>query len=167
MRQSHLPKGQPPQRDGSVLAADLRPVSVTLVWWRIANNAKFRLPEVQQWIMRSLPDFLYGGIPGKGVEDAIAPLLVHEMTGGTVATLDLDKAFDRTSPALACRVLRHMGMPAHTAELLRFTWANQHRFLQFQGETLEQICQVGNSLPQGDCWSMLAMCMVLLPIGNQ
>lgn len=114
-----------------------------------------------------MPSFLYGGIPGKGVEDAIAPILVKEMTGGIVGTLDLDKAFDRTSPELACKVFRHLGMPSHTAALLQHTWTNQNRFLQYQGEILKQPCLVGNSLPQGDCWSMLAMCMVLLPIGNR
>ena len=70
VKQIHLPKGKPPQPDGSVLAADLRPVSVTSIWWRAANNPKFRLPEVQQWVLRSVPSFLHGGIPGKGVEDA-------------------------------------------------------------------------------------------------
>ena len=167
VKQIHLPKGKPPQPDGSVLAADLRPVSVSSIWWRVANNAKFRLPEVQQWVMRSVPSFLYGGIPGKGVEDAIAPLLVKEMAGGVVGTLDLDKAFERTSPDLACKVFRHLDMPQRNAALLRYTWNNQNMYLQYQGEVLNHSFSIRNSLPQGDCWAMFAMCLVLLPISNR
>jgi hypothetical protein len=46
-------------------------------------------------------------------------------------------------------------------------YVDKSKQISAQGEILKQPCLVGNSLPQGDCWSMLAMRMVLLPIGNR
>ena len=111
VRQVHLPKGQEDQPDGSALAEDLRPVSITSLWWRVLNGSRFRQPETQAWLSQSLPPYIFGGLPGKGVEDAIAPLLIKDLEGWTLASLDLAKAFDYTHPSLVCRNFRHLGMP--------------------------------------------------------
>ena len=48
-----------------------------------------------------------------------------------VGTLDLEKAFDRADPALALKVLRHLGMDSKVVNLLLNVWGNQRRFLQY------------------------------------
>ena len=111
----------------------------------------------------TLPSFVYGGVPGRGVQDAIGPLLQATHRQWYVGTLDLEKAFDNASPELALKVMLHMGMDRHTATLLADMWSNQRRYLQYQGETLPKMFCVDNSLPQGDCLSVAAMSYLLLP----
>ncbi|CAL1162046.1 unnamed protein product [Cladocopium goreaui] len=150
MRQVHIPKQKDPQVDGSTLADHLRPISIASIWWRILQSARFREPHTQQWLQRGIPSWVYGGVPGKGAEDAIAPLLVKESQKWILASLDLTKAFDFADPTLAIRVLRHLGMATRTARLLQFAWTHQVRYLQFAGETLSRPSHVRSSLPQGD-----------------
>lgn len=100
MRQVHLGKGKLPNADGSALADHLRPIAVTSIWWRIVQGARFRHPDFQQWLIRAIPTWVYGGVPGRGVEDAIAPLLIKEYEQSILATLDLTKAFDFANPVL-------------------------------------------------------------------
>lgn len=166
MRQVHIPKQKDPQVDGSTLADHLRPISIASIWWRILQSARFREPHTQQWLQRGIPSWVYGGVPGKGAEDAIAPLLVKESQKWILASLDLTKAFDFADPTLAIRVLRHLGMATRTARLLQFAWTHQVRYLQFAGETLSRPSHVRSSLPQGDVFSMLGMTAVLIPIAN-
>lgn len=111
MRQVHIPKQKDPQVDGSTLADHLRPISIASIWWRILQSARFREPHTQQWLQRGIPSWVYGGVPGKGAEDAIAPLLVKESQKWILASLDLTKAFDFADPTLAIRVLRHQEWP--------------------------------------------------------
>ena len=113
-----------------------------------------------------MPSWVYGGVPGKGAEDAIAPLLVKESQKWILASLDLTKAFDFADPTLVIKVLRHLGMATRTARLLQFAWTNQVRYLQLAGETLPAPSQVQSSLPQGDVFSMIGMTAVLIPIAN-
>ena len=73
-----------------------------------------------QWISSTIPDFVYGGIPKKGVEDAVAPLILKEIEGYTsVASLDLTKAFDYAHPELVTRLLVYQGM----ARKLHFSYS--------------------------------------------
>ena len=86
-KQVHLDKGKPKHADGSVLASDLRPISINSIWWRVICKARFKQREVQEWL-DFIPDFVFGGKPKVGVMDAIAPLMtkvgrrmVHWITG--------------------------------------------------------------------------------------
>ena len=65
-----------------------------------------------------MPQEAYGGLPGRGVFDAMGPLLEKTLQNWYVGTLDLEKAFDRADPALALKVLRHWGMDTKVVNLL-------------------------------------------------
>ena len=148
----------------SQTAPHLRPISVTNIWWRICNSARFHQPEVQEWLKSTAPQNVYGGIPGLGVDDAFAPLLLKDLEGWTLGSLDLTKAFDFAQPNMVCRLLERQGMPHRSARLLQSMWDKQIRYLQLLDNTRCEPCYVCSSLPQGDCFSMIAMFTILIPI---
>ena len=131
IRQVHLGKGKRKQDDGSLLAEDLRPISVASVWWRVWSKARFRQPEVQRWLLEFIPPYMYGGVPKKGPGDALGPVLKFVDQGLCIGSLDLAKAFDYTDPKLACRIFEHVGMPKSTSTMLLSMWTRQVRHLQF------------------------------------
>jgi hypothetical protein len=162
-RQVHLGKGKPREPDGSILTKNMRPISITSMMWRVCSKARFRSPDTQTWLRNALPPYVYGGVPGQGTQDAVGPLLRKTQENWYVGTLDLSMAFDLASPVLAARVMKHLGMDPRLTALLLHAWTHQTRWLQLMGETLPQGTKVATSLPQGDCFSMLAMACILLP----
>ena len=159
IRQVHLGKGKSLEKDGSCHANDLRPIAVSSIWWRVLNNTRYQQKETQEWLTSVMPAWVYGGIPGKGAQNALCPLLQAELQSWVLASLDLTKAFDHGGPRLVHKMLLRLGMPPKTANLLLYQWSNQTRYLQLLGETLPD-------LPQGDCWSMIGMTSLLIPITN-
>ncbi|CAE7358018.1 unnamed protein product, partial [Symbiodinium necroappetens] len=124
---------------------------------------KFLEAVQQAWIKQILPENVYGGVPGKGIQDAAGQLLKAAHEGCFIASLDLEKAFDSTSPKLAICIMKRLGLCERLAALLLDVWEGQARHLQLLGDTLPGGVLVKDSLPQGDSWSMLAMTAVLLP----
>ena len=163
LRQIHLSKGKKPGKDGASLAADLRPVSISSLFWRLYTKARFQRPKTQAWIKQILPENVYGGVPGKGIQDAAGQLLKAAHEGCFIASLDLENAFDSTSPKLAICIMKRLGLCERLAALLLDVWEGQDRHLQLLGEKLPGGVLVKDSLPQGDSWSMLAVTAVLLP----
>ena len=161
-RQVHLSKDKPKQKDGTVLTGDLRPVSIASMMWRICSKARYRRDATQRWILSAMPSSVYGGLRGRGVQDALGVLLAKVHASWFVGTLDHDKAFDRADPALAIKTIG-MDTRSAAAALLLDVWGDQTRYLQYMGETLPGGIPVCSSLPQGDCFSMIAMTFVLLP----
>ena len=129
VRQVHIPKGKPPEADGSMLADNMRPIAVMSIIWRICSRARFKQTEVQEWIHTSTPEFMFGGIPQKGVEDAISHIILKDMHSWPVGTLDLTKAFDYSDPEIICKLFVHQGMPRKAARMLLSMWSEQIRFL--------------------------------------
>ena len=101
------------------------------------------------------------------MQDALSPLLQAELQNWVLASLDLTKAFDHGDLRLVHKMLLRLGMPPKTANLLLYQWSNQTRYLQLLGETLPDPATVATSLPQGDCWSMIGMASLLIPITNR
>lgn len=158
IRQLHLDKGK--QSD---LVSDLRPISVTSVWWRVVGKARYQHPVTQAWLTQILPGYVFGGVPGKGVADAMGPILAADASHEWIASLDYAKAFDRVLPELSCRILTHLGADPKVMTFLNGCWSNQHRWIQFL-QHFDPCCeQVSTSLLQGDTWSMLAMTAALIP----
>lgn len=60
IRQLRLDKGK--QSD---LVSDLRPISVTSIWWRVVGKARYQHPTTQDWLARILPSNVFGGYPIK------------------------------------------------------------------------------------------------------
>ena len=110
IRQVHLGKAKPREQDGGMLTANLRPISVTSLIWRICCKARFRHKDTQAWMKRVMPDYVYGGVPGRGSQDAMGPLLYHTHRYWYVGTLDLETAFDHADPVLAASVMKHCGL---------------------------------------------------------
>ena len=163
IRQVHLGKGKPKDSDGTMLTTNLRPISVSSMMWRVYNKARFRHVETQRWLKRAMPPSLYGGVPGRGTQDALGPLLAVINKGWYVGTLDLEKAFDRADPQLAARIMRHCGMDPGVANFLNHVWGQKTRWLQLLGQTLPEPQHVSSPLPQGESWSMTAMSFLLIP----
>ena len=163
IRQVHLGKGKAKEHDGSMLTANLRPISVTSLIWRICCKARFRHKDTQAWMKRVMPKYVYGGVPGRGTQDAMGPLLYHTHRYWYVGTLDLEKAFDHADPVLATSVMKHCGLDPKIADMLCHNWTHQARWLQLLGQTFPECTFVSSSLPQGDSWSMAAMSFPLLP----
>lgn len=162
-RQIQISKGAPLSSDGSTCVNDLRPISVSSLMWRVCQKAQFAHSDCQKWIFDTFPHYFYGGIKGRGTDDAIAPLLHMAQKGHFIGTLDLSKAFDMASPQLAGRILRHVGMPEHILAPILDVWSNQFRWIQYMDEIYPQHEFISNSLPQGDSFSMLGMSALLLP----
>ena len=163
IRQVHLGKGKPRESNGSMLAANLRPISVTSLIWRVCCKARYGHKDTQAWLKHAMPNYVYGGIPGRGTQDAIGPLLYQTHRYWYVGTLDLEKAFDHADPKLATAVMKHCGLDPRIADMLCHNWTNQCRWLQLLDQTIPESTSVNNSLPQGDSWSMAAMSFLLLP----
>ena len=162
-RQVHLGKGKAPEPDGATLTANLRPVSIASVFWRTYTKACFKKTETQTWLRETMPDFVYGGIPKRGVQDGVGRLLKCVHDSWFVGTLDLSLAFDMASPHLAVKAMKCLGMCHQLANMLLDAWQDQTRYLQFLGETDPMGVKVDRSLPQGDSFSMCAMTCLILP----
>ena len=147
VRQVHLGKGKPKEKDGAVLAANLRPISTSSMIWRVYNKARYRREDTQRWLRQVMPSCVYGGVPTRGTQDALGPLLECVNKGWYVGT----------------SLMKHFGMDPKVANLLAHTWTHQERWLQLMGQTLPEAQHVSRSLPQGDSWSMTAMSFLLLP----
>ena len=116
----HLSKGK-----NSDLVGDLRPISITSLWWRTLQRARFQQDAAQQWIQQTMPPYVFGGVPRKGTTDAIGPLLLADAKHWYIGSLDYQKAFDRVHPSLVCDLFAHFGMPAPVATLMRECWTDQ------------------------------------------
>ena len=162
-RQVQLGKGDIAPTAEFVYAKQLRPICVSSLIRRVCQKAQFNHTDAQIWIRSVFPSCFYGGIKGRGTDDAIAPLLFKAHQDWFIGSLDLAKAFDTTSPQLAAKILLRCGMPQNILTLVLDVWENQKRWIQYLGQISPEPELVRNSLPQGDSWSMLAMLAVLYP----
>ena len=162
-RQVQLGKGDIAPTSEFVYAKQLRPICVSSLIWRVCQKAQFNHTDAQTWIRSVFPSCFYGGIKGRGTDDAIAPLLFKAHQDWFIGSLDLAKAFDMTSPQLAAKIPLRCGMPQHILTLVLDVWENQKRWIQYLGQSSPEPELARNSLPQGDSWSMLTMLAVLYP----
>ena len=151
-RQVQIGKEHGCSEDGSLRADQLRPISVSSLMWRVCQKAQFCHSDAQLWINQTFPEYFIGGIKGRGTDQAISRLLFRAQQGWHVATLDLAKAFDRTSPRMAGLILKQLGMSLPVLNLVLNVWENQKRWVQYCGETYPVPQLVQQSLPQGDSW---------------
>eukprot|EP00438_Fugacium_kawagutii_P001524 Skav207802 [mRNA] locus=scaffold381:23573:27208:+ [translate_table: standard] len=158
IRQMHLSKGK-----ASDLVGDLRPISVTSLWWRTVQRARFQHEQTQKWINQTMPHYVYGGVPGKGTIDAVAPLLKADASHWWIGSLDYQKAFDRVQPREVCSLFKYLGMPPMVADLMLSCWSDQRRYLQYLNQFDPSVTKVSSSLLQGDPFSMLGMAVIMLP----
>lgn len=110
-RQVHIGKENGSSEESFWRADQLRPISVSSLMWRVCQKAQYCHSDAQLWINQTFPDYLIGGTKGRGTDQAISKLLFRAQQGWHVATLDLAKAFDCTSPKMAGLILQRLGFP--------------------------------------------------------
>eukprot|EP00969_Alexandrium_andersonii_P097610 4310343-Alexandrium_andersonii.AAC.1 len=81
-----------------------------------------------------------------------------------MASLDFQKCFDNTCPALGADVLRAWGVPQQVLQPLLAMWAGQRCYLSFGGAYLPAPVADLGCLPQGDAWSPAALSATLTPV---
>ena len=67
-----------------------------------------------------------------------------------------------TDPRTATFAMQRLGLPSNIAHMLESVWTDQTRWMQLAGVTLKEGQKVTASLPQGDPWSPVSLCAVLL-----
>ena len=134
-RQGHIGKENSSSEESFLRADQLRPISVSSLMWRVCQKAQFCHGDAQLWINQTFPDYFIGGIQGRGTDQAISKLLFRAQQGWHVATLDLAKAFDCTSPKMAGLILQRLGFPTPVLNIILSVWEDQHRWVQYCGKT--------------------------------
>eukprot|EP00435_Cladocopium_sp_Y103_P071626 s534_g38.t1 len=115
VRQVHLqkPEAQLRSNDMAIQAKDMRPISVQCVLWRIIASSWARRASTRDWVKTWVHRSACGGLPGKGVAEAI-DLLWQEFekpgrNSNILASLDFQKCFDTVDPQLGVLCLEHLG----------------------------------------------------------
>ncbi len=159
LRQSCIPKKESSRTDRALSPADLRPIAVYSVWWRLFTSVVARDPSTRAWQNVWLPSSCFGGRQKKSVIDAIADL--QTSNGKWILSLDLQKAFDFVHPDLATFAFKELGMNEDLCATLSSMWSHQKRWIALGKTVACSPCSVGSSLPQGDGLSPLAMNAVI------
>ena len=84
--------------------------------------------------------------------------------GDTGVSLDFEKAFDRSSWAIALWVLERWGCPSFIVNTLQFQWENQTRWLTLDGAVHPEPTTGHTGFPQGDPFSPLGLACFLAPV---
>ena len=137
-----------PKGDGG-----LRPLAIAALAWRLGAACLVQL--LGDWIRRVFPEELYGGLPGKSVDDVHAELthdLYVQRGGGPLAgcKADVRKCFDSASPYLAVDCLRALGAPQALLDVIGRFYAQHERWLMVDG--------VSTRRPLLDCHALLQGC---------
>ena len=146
MRQVLVPKASAEELSGEVSAADLRPIVIMSILWRVASSAIASCPAVQAWQAEVLSPDQYGGVHKRHIHHGLGRIAGRQAQGDPVVSLDFAKCFDHVDPKLACDLLAAAGFPS-TIELNGCVQGRGHR--------------VSSSLPQGDGLAPLALNVML------
>eukprot|EP00438_Fugacium_kawagutii_P024663 Skav213942 [mRNA] locus=scaffold2679:339611:341242:- [translate_table: standard] len=146
-RMVSLPKPHKIQADSTIAAADLPPITVLSIWWRIWAASWCLSQQAQAWAA-SLPSFLCGLRAHMGSEEATATLqeaLVR--TQGHLVTLDYSACYDKMCAVASARFLQGIGFPRQLAAHIEQAWCTQ-RWLQY-GDHVHQDTITASAVPQG------------------
>ena len=159
LRMVVLPKpGKEIRPDGTMDVAHLRPISIACIFWRAVPAAFLQRQDTQAWINSWVPPECHGALKGRSKYTALSEL-DRTINGAqqTVATLDLQTAFDNLFPAAAVRMLGHLGLPRVLGRILSQVWEEQQRWLVWGRHCSLHSYAAGLSMPQGDAMAPLAM----------
>ena len=94
--------------------------------------------------------FCHGALQGRSATDALAALQEQfAKPQAIMVSLDMKQCFDRMNPDVALPHLQHAGFPHQWCAFLRWTWTDQHRWLQMGPIFLPEAQLVHSSVPQG------------------
>lgn len=156
MRQVHLPK-KDPQDDGTVNAADMRPIVVECTLWRVVASAMTRTEEMGDWINAWIHEDQYGAVAGRSLMAAIQKVDMAREQGHALLSLDLGKCFDRIDPQTTVGMLEALGANRRLTTMLRHAWQDKRRWMTIGKSATTQPRKVRSSMPQGDACSPLAL----------
>ena len=136
-----------------------RPLAIAALAWRLGASALVQ--KLAPWIGQTLPHEIYGGMPGRGIDDVHA-LLTHEMYGPGSGALagckaDVRKCYDSADPRLAIECLRHMGAPTNILDVLGRFYMSHERWLQIDGHCARSGIGGAKALLQGCPFSPLCL----------
>ncbi|CAE7662575.1 unnamed protein product [Symbiodinium sp. CCMP2592] len=107
MRQVQLPKASTKELSGDVSAADLRPIVVISILWRVASSAVGSCPQVRKF---KPPTNTVGC--RRHIHHGLSKIAGPQAQGTPVVSLDYAKCLDRVDPKLACDLMAAAGLPA-------------------------------------------------------
>ena len=161
-RQVNIPKPNK-IKQGRIKAADTRPLSVYSVLWRTYLTAWYQSPTVQTWITNTFVESnVVCGRFAETCEELIAEFTEALDEYGFGCALDFSQAFDKLDPALIAEIMLQTGLPQQLVEVLKTVWLQQHRVLQYDGESQESPLLTDQATPQGDPFGPLAMAIAML-----
>ena len=161
-RQAHLPKATPEGGSNTLSAEDFRPICVASAWYRLWATSRVRSEASRRWQDTWWDPDMVGAKKGFESHQAAASAIVAANMDMFVTSWDYSLAFDMADPAIAGHVLSALGLPSNIGNMLMGTWGEQRRWLQLAGCALKEPERVSSSLPQGDPWSPMALCAMLL-----
>ena len=145
-------------QEGKIKTADIRPISVLSVFWRVYSSAWAKSDQIRLWTRNHLHvDVAHGsGVAGA---EALAEQLqdIYASNNGCLASLDWAQAFDRMHPQISCDSMKAIGLAPPLACLLTQVWGKQQRFLEFDGHVHPHRLFAGGGMPQGDPLSPLIL----------
>lgn len=114
-----------------------RPLAMTSVIWRAGATVVVRA--LRGWILTWASASLVGGLPLRGVADALLRVLhkrhtaLSAGTGWALISQDLSKCFDSIHIGALARVLAHLGAPPQLATLVTAFYRRLQRAIQIDG----------------------------------
>lgn len=76
---------------------------------------------------------------------------------------DYSEAFDTTDFEISLSLMRRVGVPEPVVRTLKKAWTAQKRWVTYGGNVHPEVITNILALLQGDCWSPLALSLVLTP----
>ena len=150
-----IPKPQTRSQQGSVGVADVRPISIASVWWRLFSSAWYQSADFKAWRSGNLTVDI-GAITGEDICVTLAEVMHPFATKKHILTLDFTKAFDTLDADVSIRLLQHLRWPPGVVAMLRSAWCHQLRFVQWKHHCRPQVLH-GCGQPQGDPLGPLMM----------
>ena len=108
IRQVNIPKPHKDSPQSFIQCADLRPISVCSIWWRLYTSTWSKSQSLRRWRAQQIPPAIAGGKNMPGAEDLAAELYVNF---NTVGTMDYSMCFDHVCPKLCTQVMNWLSIP--------------------------------------------------------
>lgn len=161
IRQVNIPKTHKISSQNSIQCADLRPIAVCSIWWRLYTSTWSKSQSLRLWRAQNIPPSIAGGKNMPGAEDLAAELYDNFNRQGFVGTMDYSMCFDHVCPKIATETMQWLGIPETLTKTLCYNWERQKRFLVWQQCTNPEPLHTKLGIPQGDGLSPLALsCLI-------
>ena len=148
-----------PKAPGKAKAADLRPISVYPLLWRV--YAKLRAHQTTAQIAPRLSAHQHGAIPGASVEDVVTEIkmavdnCVAETGQIHGLQVDIQKCFNSLDVDIALYTLQKMGLPPSLAQLWNAHYMRHTTRHRYPGSVLGTPYSPARGIAQGDPLAVL------------